>query len=172
MQRAIKPDWLLRQASDLVGSGPGQPRNANLRRAVSAAYYALYHHMVLTVVGHVMDGCAEEDQLAACRNFEHGGVKTVCGWVAVPSQCPQPETARRVAENSDLLDVALTLPQLRQARMEADYDHLANFTKATALTRISQARTAMRSLDNTAGSPAYVAFLALLAMKANPVNRK
>jgi hypothetical protein len=44
MQRPIKPEWLLRQADDLAGrvAGVGQPRNADLRRATSAAYYALY----------------------------------------------------------------------------------------------------------------------------------
>lgn len=119
-----------------------------------------------------MDGCTEDDRLAACRNFEHGGVRTVCGWLDNPAQCPQPRTAARIAGNTNLLDVALTFIQLRQARMEADYDHLANFSKTTTITRIDQAKTAMRALDEAAGGSEHVLFLALLAMKANPVNRK
>lgn len=171
MQRAIRPAWLLRQATELAGQPRGQPRNADLRRAVSASYYALYHHIVLNVVETLMPDCSEEHLLRSTRNFEHRGVKTVCGWVENPNTAPQPGVASMIGQNAYLLDVALTFPQLRLARMEADYDHLANFTKATTLARIRMASTAITNLDAAEGGAAHQAFVALLAMKANPAHR-
>jgi hypothetical protein len=101
MQRAIRPSWLLRQARELAGDGRGQPRNADLRRAASASYYALYHHIVLEAVAHVMPGCSEEHRLSATRNFEHSGAKVVCGGVENPNSAPQPAMAQMIGGNGD-----------------------------------------------------------------------
>lgn len=139
---------------------------------MSASYYALYHHIVITVVDRLMPDCSEEHRLAVSRNFEHGGVKTVCSWVDNPNTAPQAGVAAMIGKNRLLADVALTFPQLRLARMEADYDHLANFTKATTLARIAMARTAISNLDAADGCPEHQAFVALLAMTAHPANRK
>jgi hypothetical protein len=37
---------LLQQARRLARLDPNRPRQANLRRAVSAAYYALFHYLI------------------------------------------------------------------------------------------------------------------------------
>ena len=55
----MNPDDLLRIAEGLargaLGSGMGRPRQAELRRAISAAYYAMFHALALcganTLVG-------------------------------------------------------------------------------------------------------------------------
>lgn len=127
---------------------------------------------MLSVVNRLMPDCSEEHLLRATRSFEHAGIKTVCGWVENPNNAPQPGVAELITQNTFLLDVALTFPQLRLARMEADYDHLANFTKATTLARIRMARRAIANLDAADGGSEHQAFLALIAMKANPSHRK
>lgn len=43
---ALHHDDLLRQAERLAKLDPKRPRQANLRRAVSSAYYALFHFLV------------------------------------------------------------------------------------------------------------------------------
>ena len=42
---------LLRQARDLATKEPRRPSQASLRRAVSAAYYALFHLLVDEAIG-------------------------------------------------------------------------------------------------------------------------
>jgi hypothetical protein len=39
-------DDLQQQALELAGRDPRRPKQANLRRAVSASYYALFHFLV------------------------------------------------------------------------------------------------------------------------------
>lgn len=75
MQRSITPEWLIRQAKQLGGAtaGVGQPRNADLRRAVSDPYYALFHFIVLACVESLMPACPEEDHL---RFMSHIALKT------------------------------------------------------------------------------------------------
>jgi uncharacterized protein (UPF0332 family) len=41
------PDDLLEQANHLANREPELPRQASLRRAVSAAYYALFHLLIV-----------------------------------------------------------------------------------------------------------------------------
>src|SRR4051812_32142660 len=91
MQRPIKPEWLLRQANDLAKRGSpcaGQPRNADLRRATSAAYYALFHHIVLGATEHLLPTCSEDDRYRFARHYQHFGVRQVCDWVVGPKAPP------------------------------------------------------------------------------------
>jgi uncharacterized protein (UPF0332 family) len=39
-------DELLQQAKELVHNNPGAPTQADLRRSVSSAYYALFHLLI------------------------------------------------------------------------------------------------------------------------------
>ena len=71
MPDPIRPQALLEQARVLAGfgAGRGRPRTINHRRAVSAAYYGLYHSIIGHVVQHVLPDpfADDDDRLLATR---------------------------------------------------------------------------------------------------------
>ena len=76
---------LLAQAKDLANLEPTRPKQVSLRRAVSSAYYALFHLLVdcgsTRLAGPANTPLGEEVNHGAHRWFDHGGVKRVCQWV-------------------------------------------------------------------------------------------
>jgi hypothetical protein len=143
--REIKPDWLIRQAQDLGGftSGPGQPRNSDLRRAVSSAYYALFHQISDGVICSVFPRSARMNQLQLRRHITHASVKRVSSWIS--GDQPSSHLVDLVKElRSDHLvtQVAQSFSHLLQQRELADYDHLADFRKEVVVVDVVRARQA------------------------------
>jgi hypothetical protein len=69
-------DDLLEQAYHLLSKDhPNPPKQASLRRAVSTAYYALFHLLIDEAVGNW--SVARQRGLLA-RSFEHRAMKKVC----------------------------------------------------------------------------------------------
>ena len=60
------PDDLLEQAIDLAMKETGEPKQAGLRRAVSTAYYALFHFLIEEVVNKWASSAAAK---YACANL-------------------------------------------------------------------------------------------------------
>ncbi len=151
MQRAIRPDFLIAQANRLAGrdAGQGQPRNIDLRRAVSSAYYALYHTITILSADQLFKQCDDQHIYDATRHFQHRGVREVCSWVDSPSNPQYKKTAAAVMYmrgSQDVRDVAKTFMQLQEARHEADYNHLADFTRPGVLALIDRSRDAVNRL--------------------------
>ena len=113
------PDDLLVQALHLAKLDRKRPKQANLRRAVSSAYYALFHLLVSEGVSYWK---IERQRSAFARSFEHRKMKGVC-----KSKYP----------NADLQAVADAFVELQQARHFADYDYAKAFTRVEALTHIN-----------------------------------
>lgn len=111
------PEELVDQAAVLVAS---QPTQANLRRAVSAAYYALFHLLIRDTVGH-WSNPSHYPRLA--RTFEHQRMKTaslnMLKLLAAASQEIDPAES---AIRGKLGLVAQGVVELQQARHRADYD--------------------------------------------------
>jgi hypothetical protein len=63
---------LLEQAYHLANLESGEPKQASLRRAVSTAYYALFHLLIDEAVGNW--GVARQRSILA-RTFDHGKMK-------------------------------------------------------------------------------------------------
>jgi len=68
-------DDLLQQAQHLANKERRYPRQASLRRAVSTAYYALFHLLIDDAVS-TWEVARQRGALA--RTFEHGKMKRVC----------------------------------------------------------------------------------------------
>ncbi len=84
---------------------PKRPRQASLRRAISAAYYALFHFLIDRATHFMISGNARaslRNQLSRC--FEHGQMKTAAQafakeqgpWVGV-SAGPVPANLKSIA---------------------------------------------------------------------------
>ncbi len=168
MKRPIRPRWLLRLAHDLVPeqAGQGQPRNTDLRRAISTAYYALFHAITRAAAEHALPGGSESEQNAFTRHVGHTAIKQVCAWIngGNPPQAVA-ATVARLRQNPRISDVAATFTALHQAREDADYDHDADITRPTTLGLIQRSETAVQVVEADAGTDEFQSFLGLLSLK-------
>lgn len=134
---------LLAQARYLVSREPRRPKQASLRRAVSAAYYAVFH----LLTSEASKGFAKDDGLQAIINraFTHREMNTVSKAFAgghVPKKLDS--VTGRIPVPPQLSGVAQAFADLQQARHEADYNLAKSFTRSEALALISQADQAFR----------------------------
>src|SRR5713226_8337987 len=69
------PEGLLEQAQHLARREPKRPKQASLRRAISTAYYALFHLLISEAI---LSWKRVEDRDDLARMFEHTNMKTAC----------------------------------------------------------------------------------------------
>lgn len=170
MRRPIKPEWLLRLARELAGEGAGrgQPRNTNLRRATSSAYYALFHAICLAVAAEALPNAPSREQHGYTRYVNHAAIKRVCEWIsgATPPRHLQ-ECAARLRSNGDLLAVASAFTVLHEEREAADYDHEADLTRAAALASVHRADRAVAALRSNSPTDDFCALFGLVALQTS-----
>lgn len=158
MRRPVQPDELIRLAYELAGwnAGPGRPRTAWLRRAISSAYYALFHELVGWSVQHVLCDATDRDEerWAVARWYQHGDVRQVCEWVsslATPGSRAAPKAVESLFGGSGapgqipagLVTVAVGFTALHSARQRADYDHAMDVTRKETLALVETAEEAI-----------------------------
>jgi uncharacterized protein (UPF0332 family) len=136
-------DDLLKQAADLARKERTRPRQASLRRAVSTAYYAVFHLLIHDAVRHWTPS-RQRDILA--REFEHGAMRKAI-------------ERTRASLIPDLKIVGVAFVELQQSRHLADYDNSKTWTRTQVLTEISKARTAIRVWRMVRTTPAAEDFL-------------
>ncbi len=124
---------LLDQAAYLATREPKKPKQASLRRAVSAAYYALFH--LLTADGARRLSPTRPDGLRSLiqRAFNHGEMRRVCKSIADKHKAAikngqasrHPSFGRPLITfplDPSLFAVVQAFVDLQEARNEADYD--------------------------------------------------
>jgi hypothetical protein len=140
----VQPRQLLEQANFLAstGSGPGasgRPRDVDLRRAISASYYAVFHEITARCVEDLAGATRHELR----RKMQHAQIDQFSKWVnqagsAGPKELrPVFEDLAKVAAIRDFADSFVQLIALRHA---ADYDHLSRFTRSNVLNSVEMAR--------------------------------
>lgn len=131
-------DDLIALAYRLAKASPGRPRQADLRRAVSTAYYALFHAMARNVadvmVGTVKAKRSEAAWAQAYRGLQHGDARSAC------------EAARNLPFPQAIKDCADAFAELQLERYGADYDPLYRVTRAYSLSLVQKAEDAIRKL--------------------------
>ena len=79
---ALRPLDLIETAHRLSISGGHRPRQADLRRAVSTAYYAMFHLLAKTCADGMLGGVNASRSNRAWRQvyraLEHGSAKNAC----------------------------------------------------------------------------------------------
>lgn len=197
MRDPIDPARLLSQAEDLAGvdAGPGRPNTTDHRRAVSAAYYALFHELVLASARHVLPkGVPDQEVWGITRWINHRDVRAVCQaviacagsrekplalaglpkglsrsaepiWRAL--SVPQANGTRIANVSSHLHVVAAFFVALHDARQSADYDHSATFSKRIALEHVQEASLAAEWLRERADSDEFQRFFAWIIARAS-----
>jgi len=151
------PDHLLEQAQFLTNLDTRRPRQANLRRAVSAAYYALFH---LLTTASVANWKKPRQRAALARAFEHRKMNDACTKTR-GKQFPNPHHA----SVRHLRTVANTFIQLQQFRHTADYDNSKKWTRTEVLAHIELAVAAFDSWNAIAREPIAEDFLLQLLVQ-------
>ena len=136
----IKSSDLIAAAFDLVAaSGRGRPRQANLRRAVSTAYYAMFHCLAAIcadlLVGSAGSERSEPAWWQVYRALEHGAARQRCNRPAIMQRFP-----------AEIQDFAEKFVLMQQKRHQADYGPEGVFDKDTVLQDIIAVAEAIAKL--------------------------
>jgi uncharacterized protein (UPF0332 family) len=147
---------LLKQAKDLASQDPNRPKDASIRRAISTAYYALFHFL-LDEATEILVGATQADRALRhllSRCFVHGRMDNACtkivGLITQPkSSSPVYAPFAGLIQNhaNDLLVVARIFKNLYEHRHRADYDLGQRYTRAQALKSIADVGDAMRAWE-------------------------
>lgn len=115
---------LLEQAHHLIGKDGTEAKEASLRRAVSTAYYALFH---LLIDEAVCNWAIVRHRGKLARTFDHGSMKRICeDQIRIFHSTGRPESL------VGLKEIARTFVELQGARHIADYDNSYTWTRADA----------------------------------------
>jgi uncharacterized protein (UPF0332 family) len=158
-------DELLEHAKHLANREPRHPRQVSLRRAVSAAYYALFHALLAEAAD--MLAYAHPGNLRAQigRAFSHGHMKEVCKSFSSGSPIAATNAIIIPPIRTEIGEIARAFISLQQARHEADYDTLTSLSKTYAIQKIDDAEQALGMLVLIRGEPNSQVFLAALLLQ-------
>ncbi len=151
----MKPHDLIGQARRLIAASPRRPRQVDLRRAISAAYYALFHAIARTSAN-ILVGTSHADSTSAAwrqvyRSLDHNFAKEQC------KKLPQ-------TYSQELRDVAAAFIVLQELRHSADYDPGATFLLGDVESHIVLAESVLEKLA-AATKPEQRAFVVWILLK-------
>jgi uncharacterized protein (UPF0332 family) len=158
-------DDLVAQARRLALTDPGRPKQTSLRRAVSTAYYGLFHELVSTSARFLVSGRGRRSlRDVLCREFEHNVMRAAAraflsrasnSWVELLQGPPSIE----------LEQVADALVDLQELRHRADYDVAARFDRTRTLAVVNKADSALHTMRRIAGTHEAECFLLALQFR-------
>ena len=126
-------------ASGAVGSGIGRPRQVELRRAMSTAYYAMFHALALCcanmVVGSTPGSRDEESWRQTYRALEHGRARSQC------------ENRTILRFTTTICNFGEKFVKMQSQRHLADYAPEASFDREEVLQMIDEAEQAISEFD-------------------------
>jgi hypothetical protein len=155
---------LVEQANHLTVREPKKPRQASLRRATSAAYYALFHMLLyeatLMLFPHNPNGLRNRSR----RAFTHQEIKNACSLFAKPTGGVDGLTTNPLAP--ELTEIAQTFVDLQEARHKADYNLAETFDRVQVLGYVKRARDALAKWKIVKGTPNANVFLSALLVNS------
>jgi hypothetical protein len=153
-------DDLLEQAYHLANWESGEPKQASLRRAVSTAYYALFHLLIDEAVG---NWAVARQRSILARTFEHGRMKGVCNdQIKLFYSSGQPHSG------TQLNNVARTFVSLQEERHTADYDNAFVWSRMDAIAVIDLVSVAFRDWPEIRRQDAAQDYLLQLLLAKTP----
>jgi len=148
---------LLAQARHLAVVDLGKPKQANLRRAVSAAYHALFHMLVDPAASLVGSKLNAAGRAKLRRALAHADMKTVCIAYAKATTAAgfHPQIAPLVSfpVAIELRNVASAFVALQEARHLADYDVASKWDRLGVLQLVTDAEDAFADWQKTLTAP-------------------
>jgi uncharacterized protein (UPF0332 family) len=160
----LNPEHLFEQAEKLVElPASGRPRQVDIRRAISAAYYGLFHATVTFATDLHVGGTkrANSQYGLVYRSVSHQRLRELCERVCKSLPPKYASYAPPGGFGSNIAVFATAVVELQQKRHKADYDPMVRITRSDAVAAIATARAALvryyASSDND-----RTAFLSLL----------
>lgn len=161
----LNPEHLFEQADALIRPPPaGPPRQVNLRRAISAAYYGIFHATVTSAadlgIGAIHRGTKQYGLVY--RSIDHRSLRELC------EQAQRQKLPGRFSAYApqngfgpDIAAFATAVIELQEKRHRADYDPLIRANTADALLAVTTARAALARLQqaDSASRQAFLTFL-------------
>ena len=161
---------LLEQAAALAKLDLKKPKQANLRRAVSSAYYGLFHYLVheacFAQIGtqygqapyrYVIGRAYSHNVMKqACTSFGGGTLKD-----SVKKGLPLDASGNYVILRP-IQRIAATLAELQEKRHLADYDRSERFNRAEVMTLIEEVQDRIEDFSRLPSSSDKSFFLACL----------
>jgi uncharacterized protein (UPF0332 family) len=143
----MHPDHLLDQAQKLIAPlSDGAPRQVDLRRAISAAYYGVFH-AVLGAAADEFVGKTKQSTIQytlVYRSVAHGALRSICENATKPKM---PVKYARYAPSggfgNNIQRFAAAVLELQERRHAADYDPSIRFKMSDASVAINTARSAV-----------------------------
>ena len=142
----MNPDDLIRIAEHLASGGVrgriGRPVQAELRRAVSATYYALFHALsrccANMLVGATPASRSQQAWRQVYRALEHGHAKNQCSNWNILSRFPY-----------QIQEFGRLFVAMQRQRQDADYDPYGQFFRSDVLGFIDQAKKVLPEFADT-----------------------
>ena len=160
------PNHLFEQADNLiVATTP--PRQTNLKRAISAAYYGLFH-LAVTAAADLTVGSTKRTTpryTLVYRSADHNQMRETCEQVGKSNP---PDKFKPYVPSVDFSEAirgfADTFVAMQAKRHRADYDPSYSATRSDAEIAVRQARTAMQQFES-APTAEREAFLFLILFR-------
>lgn len=136
------PEDLLEQAKDLAGFEAKKPKQASLRRAVSASYYALFHLLVRACAQVLASGGSQLLRGRLSRVLDHTEMADACKRFSVWVTNQPPSLYQAFfpqGPSTNLRKVSSSFIELQQQRHDADYDLTRSFLRSQVLEVIDRA---------------------------------
>jgi len=171
---------LLEQAGHLATRERKRPKQASLRRAVSAAYYALFHLLVADGAKRISPNKPVGLNLVIQRGYSHSDMRNVCqsfvkGHLAAinPKQkkadiANPPEATRQLITlplDQKLVGVLNTFIDLQEARHEADYNLNKQWNRLDVLGHVKTAKDAFSDWAIVRDSETATVFIVALILQ-------
>ena len=132
----MKPLDLMEAARGLAELSPRRPSQANLRRAVSTAYYALFHCLAACAANSLIGRARDPAWHQTYRVLEHRKARTACENKLALAAFPL--EVRRFAD---------VFAALQKARQQADYALDARYSKADVRAAIDTVEDAIAAFE-------------------------
>ncbi len=144
----MNPDHLLEQAEHLIEprAAGGEPRDVDLRRAISAAYYAVFHHLLAAAADAFVGTSDRGTRLYTLvyRSIDHGVLSRLCAEVKKPTlSVKYRQYAPPNGFDRGVKSFAGALVELQEKRHSADYDPSLRVGTRDARSAIAGARQAI-----------------------------
>lgn len=145
----------------------GQPRQVDLRRAVSSAYYGVFHAVLAAAADEIVGKSNRSKPLYSLvyRSIDHRALRELCWEVKKPNlsaKLARYELPKGFGPNIKAFAAAMI--ELQEKRHSADYDPYGRVSRSDALLAVGTARTALARF-NKASAARRRAFLTLLLFK-------
>ncbi len=140
-QHSIEAAKMLAGSHETIPAPPGRPRQVMLRRAVSTAYYAMFHALCQsnadTLVGQSPPDPHSDLWLETYRALQHRTAKNrLASYI-------------QLAQDPVLRDFGQLFGTMQQQRISADYNPHARFARSEVVTSIERTEAAIHAFYNT-----------------------